>query len=129
MRDESGWGFVDGYGDADRVAMLMDHGTSFDQIVIRLVDGARVVCARWEWGRVGGELDGYVRVNLEILARGDAVDLFHNGRDGYRARYYEAKSRQAANRVCGGVHPARARTGACMELAEPWVSRGVDGLA
>lgn len=83
----------------DRVALLTDLSHSFDGIVERLLRGA-IVCACWEWG-LREEVVGRVRADFEIAVNEGDVDLFHNGRDGYRARYYQSvEAGEAANAAC-----------------------------
>ncbi len=88
------WQFADDF-DERRRALLTDPQNTFDAIIDRL-SMAHVVCARWTWMR---DDPTRVRAEFELLADDDVIDLFHNGTDGYRARYRrDVNEGEAANR-------------------------------
>lgn len=91
---EPTWRLADALG--DRVIDLLDPVHTFDRVVATVAK-ATVVCARWEWG-TDEEVRGRARVSFELLVEPVTYDLFFNGWDGYRARYWRsAETGQAAN--------------------------------
>ncbi|MFO1311780.1 MAG: hypothetical protein U1F41_06885 [Burkholderiales bacterium] len=105
--------------DPSRHRLLLDPVHTFESILGRL-ESATVVSARWEHGW-DGALGGRVRIAFEIRADEDTVDLFHNGIDGYRARFYRSvKDGDAANANAlarlSGTLPAEA---IAWDLGEP----------
>ena len=77
---------------ADRIVddrpYLLDTTETFEGLVRRLT-GAAVIEARWEWAK-DQALTGRARARFELAVDPRDYDLFFNGCDGYRARFYRS---------------------------------------
>lgn len=70
----------------DRARLLS--ATPFEHIVARIDREATLGWFRCNKGKPAGKFVGKWRWRVKLIASAEAIDLWHNGRGGYRAQYY-----------------------------------------
>jgi hypothetical protein len=90
------WRFASGFS-PERLANL-ERTTGFEEIGEAIVREAQVTALPMETG-AAGELRGCRRPVFRLVVAPATFDQFYNGRDGYRARYWQSpEAGEAANR-------------------------------
>lgn len=81
------WQFVSGFSTARRDSL--EAAMAFEAIAMRIVAEARVTVLPVEHGREG-DVRGCRRPLFHVAVQPTTFDQFYNGRDGYRARFWQA---------------------------------------